>query len=197
MTPPRCLQTFQWGVGAMLEDERNASSPFISNRAGWATYCTSTLGMPGCDAGSKEADPLLGPGFAPALCSPAVGAASALPAGAYAVSDDFHGRTRSSLDIGAVASAATGATKPWPPVPAVWQGITPYAGPGKTPDHDFSWPFNFWTTRTCRDIFVDPDTGDDTQTFNYDSNYSKPFKTIAQALVSLNQCDRCDSLTLL
>ncbi len=33
-------------------------------------------------------------------------------------------------------------------------------------------------------------SGDDTQEHNYDSEYSKPFKTIGKALEGINQCDR-------
>ncbi|KXZ43751.1 hypothetical protein GPECTOR_81g201 [Gonium pectorale] len=191
---------FQWGKGAMLEDERSGSA-FVGNASGWAAHCVATLGQPLADLNSAEADPALGPDFAPLPCSPARGRVTpALPsggdgtAGPVVVVDDFSGRPRPAgagpRDAGAVQSDAAGPAKALPPVPAAFADRAPFAGVGPGPVYDKGWPYSYWQSRTCKDVFVDAVNGKDSQQFNYDSTYASPFKTIQAALTAINQCDR-------
>ncbi|KAG2501539.1 hypothetical protein HYH03_000046 [Edaphochlamys debaryana] len=183
---------FRWGKGAMLEDERTGMT-FVGNAPGWAAHCSAALAQPSCDVGSLEADPSLDPAYSPLACSPAL--ARVPPAhpttGAQLVTDDFHGRPRSgaAFDAGAVQADGVGAAKPMPPVPPAFAAQPAFAGTGPSCNYDRQWPFDFWRTRTCKDLVVDAVAGNDAQAFNYDSNYA-PFKTIQKALISINQCDR-------
>ncbi|EFJ49544.1 hypothetical protein VOLCADRAFT_89861 [Volvox carteri f. nagariensis] len=188
--------TFQWGQGAMLEDERT-ESPFVGNATGWARHCTVTLQQAYCDINSIEVDPKLDSNFTPLVCSPAKArAARTLPdGGAALVLDDFSGRQRPAVglfDAGAVQSNAAGAAKSLPPVPAAIanSSTAPYMGIGLGPVYDKNWPYLYWAGRTCKDLYVDAVSGQDNQVFNYDSNYTYPFKTVGAALVAANQCDR-------
>jgi hypothetical protein len=191
--------SFQWGVGAMLEDERTLTS-FIGNSTKWASHCQLTLHQSYCDINSIESDPYLSPTFEPLPCSPAIGRFSSLHLPSTPlplVQDDYHGRTRipTAMDAGAVSassSTVSGSVKPFPPVPAAFANIASYNGPGLTASYynQYEWPYQYWLTRTCQDIYVDAINGNDAQAFNYNSLYAEPFKTIQAALISINQCDR-------
>ncbi|PNH08902.1 hypothetical protein TSOC_004508 [Tetrabaena socialis] len=181
---------FQWGHGAMLEDERE-NSIFVGNATGWAKHCTADLAKPNCDINSLEADPLLSAAFAPLSCSPALARAPPSLAGVVLAALDFHNRVRPAgqLDAGAVQANASGAVKALPPAFPAFLGRPPFMGIGPGPVYDKLWPYDFWQTRTCKDLLVDAVNGTDNQTFNYNSTYV-PFKTIQVALININQCDR-------
>ncbi|GIL52654.1 hypothetical protein Vafri_8455 [Volvox africanus] len=183
---------FQWGRGAMLEDERSGTA-FVGNATGWSLHCATTLHQPLCDINSIEADPQLNANFTPLACSPAKArAAPSLPSGVKLVTDDFSGRTRPAgqFDSGAVQSNINGGAKPMPPVPAAFAKIPAFYGVGPGPVYSKEWPYDYWAARVCKDVYVDAVNGTDSQAFNYDSNYSYPFKTVGGALVAINQCDR-------
>ncbi|KAG2445606.1 hypothetical protein HXX76_000217 [Chlamydomonas incerta] len=192
---------FQWGKGAMLEDER-PNSTFVGNASGWAAHCSAGLRQAFCDVNSTEADPRLGADFSPLFpCSPAVRRAGrSLPGrgSTQVVIDDFYGRKRpstGSVDAGAVQSANVSGTPlkavgTLPPVPVAFAARAPYKGTAQKPVYDKQWPYDFWRTRACKDLVVDAVTGTDDQTFVYDSSYTQPFKTIQAALININQCDR-------
>lgn len=76
------------------------------------------------------------------------------------------------------------------PGTCVWTcSIAPYTGPGLPPDQDKTWPLDYWRGHVCTDIRVDTQTGVD-QEPRYDSNYTRPFKTLKAAIVAANMCDR-------
>ena len=187
--------SWQWGKGIMLEDERIGLA-FVGNYTMWNAHCSSTLQQQFCDVNSIEADPKLDSKFSPQTCSEAINRVLYNPKLMPNVDVDFHGRKRSyiigSQTAGAIATGITGTIKSIPPVFSAFTNIAPYMGYGlpKAYYDTYGWPFHFWLTRTCVDIYVDALHGDDTQTFNYISNYTKPFKTIMQAMISINQCDR-------
>ncbi|GLI68052.1 hypothetical protein VaNZ11_012347 [Volvox africanus] len=183
---------FQWGRGAMLEDERSGTA-FVGNVTGWSVHCATTLHQPLCDINSIEADPQLNANFTPLACSPAKArAATSLPSGVKLVTDDFSGRTRpvDQFDSGAVQSNINGGAKPMPPVPVAFAKNPAFYGVGPGPVYDKEWPYDYWAARVCKDVYVDAVNGTDSQAFNYDSNYSYPFKTVGAALAAINQCDR-------
>ncbi|KAG2434080.1 hypothetical protein HXX76_007808 [Chlamydomonas incerta] len=186
---------FIWGNGAMLEDERAGGLAFVGNATGWARHCAVALAQPATsDLNSLEADPRLDAAFSPMACSPSCGRAPAvLPSGLAAVADDFHGRSRggaAAYDAGAVQAGAAGAAKAMPPVPAgLAAAPAPFMGIGPGPVYDKQWPYDFWSTRVCRDLVVDAVAGSDWQSWSKKSNYG-PFKTVGKALELINQCDR-------
>lgn len=183
---------WRWGKGIMLEDER-VGFTFVGNLTGWRAHCMSIMPSNGkwrCDNDSIEANPKLTSSFSLQSCSIANSVNHA-----NIVAYDFNGRTRVGIQSpGAVSASSVGATnqKDFPPVPRVFSSIPPYLGMGIATKYYniFTWPYDFWLHRTCVDIIVDSINGDDNQPFNYESAYSKPFKTINQAIISLNQCDR-------
>lgn len=192
---------WQWNKGAMFEVDQTS---FVGNISMWKSYCMVTMGQSLCDSHSLEANPMLDIDFSPLPCSPAVGllatallntkVSTMLSSTDFKI--DFNGVLRSGLQgAGAVSTLNTSITarKPIPPVPAgLWNAPPPYRGPS-LPAYFYdtwTWPFAFWLQRTCVDIYVDAVLGTDQQSFNYLSNYTRPFKTIMGALISINQCDR-------
>ena len=191
---------FQFNHGAMFEDDRYN---FLGNITMWRSHCQLVMQQPHCDVGSVEANPLLGSNFAPLPCSPAL-SLSAQAVSVEAISSflsssdfitDFNGQLRPGFQgVGAVsrASHSAPAGKALPPVPPVIAAAPPpYSGKG-LPAYNYdtsAWPFGFWGSRRCVDLYVDPVHGTDAQAFNYQSNYTT-FRTIMGALISINQCDR-------
>ncbi|KAG2482352.1 hypothetical protein HYH03_018702 [Edaphochlamys debaryana] len=182
----------QDGSRVFLEDERNATR-FTGNHTAWAAHCRDALGQAACDLGSADADPLLDPAFTPLGCSPALRRANrTAPGGRVLVTDDFHGRARPAaprlFDSGAVQTGATGPGKAVPPA-FPWSTRAPFAGIGVRPGYGREWPYDWWQTRPCKDLMVDPSNGSDYQAWNRDSNYTT-FRTVSKALELINQCDR-------
>ena len=178
---------------ATFHDERNADSIFFGRLSEWAEHCS-------CEAGSVDADPLLNQDFALAACSPA---ATLLPAEeADSLAADFHNRARNESQEGSVGAVAlfpagdgnsdNDLGKSIPPVPVVFAAVPPFSGVGgREAQYEFgNWPYLRWQARECQDLIVNAKSGTDEQTFNLESDYEFPFKTLQQAVNNANQCDR-------
>jgi len=180
---------WQWAHGAMFEDDRDGLT-MVGNLTAWKLHCH-------CDAGSMEANPRLDRRFSPLACSPALAVVdpTLLAKWPSSLLLDFNGNARQALtwqSAGAVSPSVI-LQKPMPPMPSVLLTAPAPSNQVGLPVayyDTWTWPFGFWLGRVCRDLYVDAVSGSDAQTFNYQSNYSRPFKTIQAALISINQCDR-------